>query len=504
MKKKFVLILTTLLCCGCEFTFENSNIESSESNSCLDSDISESTSSKESEEISSNNKESSESISNSNTNEFPSSSSTSKNTQSSNNVNSSSSSTNIDVPNNENELLKQSDFNEISSWTFYKDDGKKLDIIEHGNHVLKLLINNNNTVNNWSVQLLQSPINLSQNNEYKVSFKVTSSITRDINFLLQKTDYSEAPLNEIIHLEANKEVIYEKSITLNSTSSYLYGFMFGNVNGTLPNDHYITLSNVSLKGKGAVASSGIGLNGSYDSAPQTLKNRQLVFNDEFNGNSLDTSIWNYDIGKGDWGWGNNEQQYYTSRKENLEVSNGSMKIIARKENYGNSSYTSSRINTKGKYQFHYGYIESRIALPSSSGIWPAFWMLGANIDQVSWPKCGEIDIMEAVNFNNTVHSTLHWLNTNDNVEANYGKQYEVNDRTIYHRYGLEWNDKLIITYVDDVKFYEIDISAGNGLEAFSKDFYFLFNVAVGGQWPGYNISNDFPLTMSVDYLRVYM
>lgn len=258
--------------------------------------------------------------------------------------------------------------------------------------------------------------------------------------------------------------------------------MLGNVNGSISYDHTITISNVSLTGKKVVDKPSTGLDGN-DDIVQTKHGKNLAWHDEFNGTSLDTSIWNYDIGTGSWGWGNNEQQYYTNRSENIYVSDGSLKITALKENYGDKQYTSARINTKGKYETKYGYIEARIALPSMSGIWPAFWMLGANIDSNSWPYCGEIDIMEAINKNNVFYSTLHWNNG-----SSYSPDYDgtkvgidVGDRTEYHTYGFLWSEDEMIFYHDDVMHYVFSLKENSNLSCFNKNFYFLFNVAVGGE-----------------------
>lgn len=229
---------------------------------------------------------------------------------------------------------------------------------------------------------------------------------------------------------------------------------------------------------------------------------KLVWSDEFNGSSIDTSKWGYEIGTGSWGWGNNEQQYYTNRGENAYVSGGSLHIRAKRESYGGMNYTSARLNTKGKFSFTYGYVEARLALPSSQGIWPAFWMLGANIDEVEWPKCGEIDIMEAINAENKTYGTCHWDN-NGHVE--YGKSTSNFDITQYHTYGMQWDNQYIKMFVDGNKIYEIYIGNNSGgTDEFHRPFYLLLNVAVGGQWPGYSINDSaFPQEMKVDYVRVY-
>lgn len=237
----------------------------------------------------------------------------------------------------------------------------------------------------------------------------------------------------------------------------------------------------------------------------TSHGKQLVWQDEFDGDHLDESKWSYQIGTGDWGWGNNEQQYY--RKENVCVSDGTLKINAKKEFYQNSSYTSARIITKDKYEFHYGYVEARLKLPSISGIWPAFWMLGANIDEVNWPTCGEIDIMEAINTENKVYSTIHWQ-SNDGQAFYPGTNesyYIVDNRQEYHTYGMLWTSEKMEFYVDDHLTVSANIMTENNTNPiFTRDFYFIFNVAVGGNWPGFNIDANFSIqTMEVDYLRVY-
>ena len=235
-------------------------------------------------------------------------------------------------------------------------------------------------------------------------------------------------------------------------------------------------------------------------APTTSS--KLVWSDEFNGASIDTSKWGYEIGTGSSGWGNNEQQYYTNRSDNAYVSGGALHIRAKKESYGGMNYTSARLNTNGKFTFTYGYVEARIALPASQGIWPAFWMLGANIGSVGWPSCGEIDIMEAINAESKTYGTCHW---NCNGHAEYGKSSGNFDRTQYHTYGLQWDNQYIRMFVDGNKIYEMYIENNAGdTDEFHKPFYLLLNVAVGGNWPGFSIDNNaFPQEMKVDYVRVY-
>ena len=231
----------------------------------------------------------------------------------------------------------------------------------------------------------------------------------------------------------------------------------------------------------------------------------LVWSDEFNGSALNTGDWTFEIGNGNSGWGNNELQYY--RSENTEVSNGFLTIEARKEVFEGKQYTSSRIITKDKVDLRYGRIDIKAKLPEGQGIWPALWMLGSNIDAVGWPACGEIDIMELVgHVPNEVHGTVHYgppspnnLSTGTSFKLNSGKFSDE-----FHLFSLVWQENLIQWYVDDQLYFTRNPSDLADTWPFNKDFFFIFNVAVGGNWPGSpNGSTVFPQQMVVDYIRVY-
>lgn len=224
----------------------------------------------------------------------------------------------------------------------------------------------------------------------------------------------------------------------------------------------------------------------------------LVWHDEFDaGISPD---WTFETGNGSSGWGNNELEYY--RQDNATVSDGALKITTKKESYEGYSYTSARMKTMGKRNWTYGIIEARMKLPSFTGSWPAFWMLGENVSEVGWPACGEIDIMEHINTESRTYGTIHWY-ADDN--ASYGGNTTVADVTSYHVYGIEWDENSIKWYVDGVQFHEVSIKDNiNGTDEFHRNFFVLLNLAVGGNWPGFTVDdNAFPATMYVDYVRVF-
>jgi beta-glucanase (GH16 family) len=239
----------------------------------------------------------------------------------------------------------------------------------------------------------------------------------------------------------------------------------------------------------------------------TTLNR-LVMQDEFNTDGAPSSeMWDYEIGTGIEGWGNKELQYYTDRPENVKVEGGMLHITARKEAYEGSKYTSARIITKDLVERRYGRFEARIKLPWGRGYWPAFWLLGANIDDVSWPQCGEIDIMEYVGQKPTeMHGSVHGPGYSGGQAMT--KAYELqNDRfdTGFHVFGIEWGKDYINYYFDDVLFNQITPDDTDGGEwVFNQPFYILINVAVGGTFVGDpNDNTVFPQTMLVDYVRIY-
>ena len=238
------------------------------------------------------------------------------------------------------------------------------------------------------------------------------------------------------------------------------------------------------------------------------KNWQMVWSDEFNGNSGEapnSANWTYDIGSS--GWGNQELQYYTNRPENVQHDgNGNLVITARKENFNGAQYTSARIKSQGLQEFKYGRIEARLKTPYGPGIWPAFWMLGSNINSVSWPQCGEIDIMELKGqLPSIISGTLHGpgYSASNAITKSYGLQNGRFDND-FHLFAVEWNESSIDFFVDDFMYQRIDRSKVNGEWVFDQSFFLIFNIAVGGNYVGYpTIQTPFPQKMTIDYVRVY-
>ncbi|RHD11114.1 glycoside hydrolase family 16 protein, partial [Eubacterium ventriosum] len=246
---------------------------------------------------------------------------------------------------------------------------------------------------------------------------------------------------------------------------------------------------------------------------------KLVWSDEFDGDSLNTDVWTRETGGS--GWGNNELQYYTDRTDNSYVSDGTLKIVAKRENYSNCRFTSARLKTAGKKSFKYGKMEARIKVNGGNqdGVWPAFWMMGD--DGTAWPWCGELDIMEHANSRNYVEGTIHWnaggssYNTPYNhifwgsysVPAYYYYSDNNNGINGWHTYGVIWDENTIKWYVDNSIYLTAYLNDDNAY-AFRKNHYFLLNLALGSNATGYtgNIApNDSfqSATMEVDYVRAY-
>jgi beta-glucanase (GH16 family) len=244
----------------------------------------------------------------------------------------------------------------------------------------------------------------------------------------------------------------------------------------------------------------------------------LVWSDEFTGaagTTFDASKWVADTGG--QGWGNQERQFYTTRAENVALDgNGHLVITARIEPdgtslqcwYGTCGFTSARLKTKDRFEQQHGRFEARIRLPRGQGIWPAFWMLGANIDQVGWPESGEIDVMENIGREPfTVHGTVHGPGYAGGNSI--GGTYTLANTPVaddFHVFAVEWTPGRIAWFVDGQQYFQVtSASLPPGAPwVFEHPFFMLLNVAVGGAWPGDpDATTTFPQQMVVDYVRVY-
>ncbi len=250
--------------------------------------------------------------------------------------------------------------------------------------------------------------------------------------------------------------------------------------------------------------SGIDIPSSGFTSPSTRDGMTLLFEDNFDGNSLDAGTWTHETGTGNNGWGNFELQSYTP--DNTTLQDGHLIITAKEQQSGGAAYTSSRIISQDKFEFRYGRVDIRAALPEGKGMWPALWMLGANFNTVGWPQCGEIDIMEKVGgagLENEIHGTVHWQA--ETAYANFGGSTDLSTNTNqqFHVYSVQWDSDQIRWFVDDVQYHVLDPSPCH-LDEFRLPLILILNVAVGGTWPGDpNASTTFPQHMIVDYVRVF-
>ena len=244
-----------------------------------------------------------------------------------------------------------------------------------------------------------------------------------------------------------------------------------------------------------------------------LADWRLLWNDEFNGVAVDTSHWTYDTGTGPPfpGWGNNELEYYTSRAQNVVLSNGLLHIIARKENFGGANYTSARLKTQGRFSTTYGRFEFRARLPTGQGFWPAFWLMPRDSVYGSWAASGEVDIMENRGQDPaTVFGTLHFGGEYPSNTQSFGPSFKFpsgDSVASFHVYALEWSTNSFSWYVDG-QLYQTQStwwSSGAAFPApFNQPFYLILNLAVGGYFVGDpNAGTVFPGELQVDYVRVY-
>ncbi len=244
-----------------------------------------------------------------------------------------------------------------------------------------------------------------------------------------------------------------------------------------------------------------------NTSPLTYPGYSLVWSDEFSGSALDQTSWNFETGDGcpNCGWGNNELQFYTPGN-NLYMQDGKMIIEARFESAGGKNYTSTRITTQNKKTFTFGRIDIRAKVPKGKGIWPALWMLGSNISTVSWPKCGEMDIMELLGQEpNKVYQTVHFGPGPASTQKSRNKISTTAYSEVYHLFSVNWEMDKVQFFVDNELLLEMTKADAGGADyPFNNPFFFIINVAVGGNWPGSpDGTTPFPSWMMVDYVRVF-
>ncbi len=238
----------------------------------------------------------------------------------------------------------------------------------------------------------------------------------------------------------------------------------------------------------------------------------LEWNDEFNEGQIDPLKWNFETGDGtDYGlpqgWGNNELQIYTTSNENARVGqdDGVSALIITALKNGENDYTSAKLTTNGLFSMRFGRVDVRAKLPKGQGIWPAIWTLGENIDNINWPGCGEIDIMEMLGHEpNKIYGTVHYVD-GENRKGESQDMYEKSGPDFseeYHVFSLVWTPETLSFLVDEVKYHEVTIE--EDMKEFLRSHYLILNVAVGGYWPGYpDATTTFPQSMYVDYVRVF-
>ena len=278
-------------------------------------------------------------------------------------------------------------------------------------------------------------------------------------------------------------------------------------------------------GSGGIIGSG-GTGGPADAATgidgaSALPGWILTWSDEFDGqdgSAVDPTKWVHDVGGS--GWGNQELEYYTNGTQNAVVMGGNLVITATTAgassyncsypSSGPCQYTSARLLTQNKFSQQYGRIEARIQIPKGQGLWPAFWMLGADINTSGWPTCGEIDIMENIGKepstnNGSLHMPAAGTSNDDDLTGTYTLPGNAKLGDNFHTYAIEWSAAAIKFYVDDNLYETQTPSTATGRTwKFDHPFFMLLNVAVGGQWPGApDSTTTFPQTMKVDWVRVY-
>ncbi len=280
----------------------------------------------------------------------------------------------------------------------------------------------------------------------------------------------------------------------------------------LSNPNNATLTNVEAVGTIRNDDTYIFIPNDGYTTPEAYAGYSKLWNDEFNGKVLDQTIWTPETGGS--GWGNNELEYYTDRLDNTAnanafISSGNLIIEARKEDFIGKNYTSARLSTQRKKDFTFGRMDIRAKLPKGKGIWPALWMLGKKIESTNWPNCGEIDIMELIgSAPKDIHATVHYgpigASSSTSKTSTYSLTPSGDFSDKFHVYTLLWTQDKMEFLIDDYSYFSTTKSAIGDIYPFNEPFFTIFNVAVGGNWPGSpDATTVFPQRMIVDYVRVF-
>lgn len=306
-------------------------------------------------------------------------------------------------------------------------------------------------------------------------------------------------LTATVSPENNGNVDFIAAATNATTYEYDFGNgVFQNVPGGIITYRYPVSGNYTVK----VTAKNTGATTINKTVNITVNVTQsLIWSDEFNTpGAPDAGKWNYDIGTGSGGWGNQEAQYYTQRPENVIIEGGLLKIKAIRENYMGSTFTSARMKTQGKFDFKYGKVEVRAKVPAGVGTWAAAWALGSNINTVGWPACGELDIMEHLGREvGKVYGTLHYPGrSGGNADGNF--RMITNATTEFHIFSTEWTSSSIKILVDGLLIHEVPNS--NAIP-FNHNFFLIVNLAMGGNFGGAIDPSVNGGTLEVDYIRVY-
>lgn len=411
--------------------------------------------------------------------------------------------------------------NTENNWIFFTNSGAE-GVYKKSSFGARVVPTNVAGSPNYGIQLIQSPIALDSLGIYKVTIDAKADAARKITIKVGATGdkgWKAYTMQEVAL--STKFKTYEIEFTLYGESDPGARFEIFFADDASPVDiKRVTMTKIG-EAEPVITMEDLLKRTKTEADEDAVENWELFWSDEFDGSVLDPRKWTAEIGngaeKGIPGWGNGELQYYTDSPNNVFIQDGKLIIRAQKEQKTftvngqayTTDYTSARLITDGKFATAYGKIEGRMKLPSGQGFWPAFWMLGQNINTVGWPNCGEIDILEYIGSKVTeINGTVHGP-----VTAGPGINHKI-DTGIdmsqdFHTYSIEWDEDEVEFYVDDILYHivnkdEVAVENGPTEWVYDHEHFLILNLAVGGTWPGApNSETVFPSQLEVDYIRVY-